>query len=74
MPCHTRAPSVGTGAILGPLPPNHPPVPACAHLPITGFDGFDHHGLFGVHLGAPLLWAGLCRGRTQGMGSQGHVV
>lgn len=49
-------------------------VPPCAHLPVTGFDGFDHHGLFGVHLRAPLLWAGLCRGRTQGVGPQGHVA
>lgn len=33
----------------------------CPHLPVTGLDSFDHHGLLGVHLRATLLWAGLCK-------------
>lgn len=61
-----------TGALSGtPAPPHHSLVPPCTHLPITGFDGFDHHSLLGVHLGATLLWAGLCGWEDTGDGTEG---
>lgn len=73
MPCQHRSPERGDRcrAQPSPPPPHYRSVPPRAHLPVAGFDGFDHHGLFGVHLGATLLWAGLCEQEDTGDGTAG---